>query len=107
LAPVPGVWRLRSVKIDSCSEFLNMTQWQTSLSDAGAKPSMLLENCHNSDGQDPCPAAAVCPEKAICPYGLWRLGGDIGPSWGSVFHNLQDTLPWLGVGPLSRPGWSL
>jgi hypothetical protein len=54
--------------------------------------------------QDPCPAAFACPETAVCPYNLWRNAGDIGGSWGSIFHNLQLMLPWLGEPSLSRPG---
>lgn len=51
--------------------------------------------------QDPCPAAFACPETAVCPYNLWRNAGDIGGSWGSIFHNLQLMLPWLGEPSLS------
>lgn len=65
-------WGFDGVKIDSCSEFKNMTKWAELFAETG-KP-FLLENCHNSDGQDPCPAAMVCPTTAICPYNLWRLG---------------------------------
>ncbi len=91
---------------DSCSEFDNMTLWASLFAETG-KP-MLLEDCHNSDMQDPCPQAMVCPETATCPYNLWRTSGDIGPSWGSIFNNLQLMLPWLGEPPLSRPGrWAV
>jgi hypothetical protein len=66
---------------------------------------MLLENCHNSDGQDPCDAAKACPESGQCPYNLWRLGRDIGASWDSIYSNLQDVIPWnQGTPSLSRPG---
>jgi len=87
------------VKVDSCSQFTNMTRWAALFQ----KP-MVLEDCHASDAQDPCPAAMVCPESAVCPYNLWRLGGDIGASWGSVFNNLQSVLAWNTPEPsLSRP----
>ena len=66
---------------------------------------MVLENCHNSDGQDPCPEAKACPATGVCPYNLWRLGRDIGASWGSIYSNLQDVIPWNeGTPSLSRPG---
>lgn len=79
------------------------TKW-AELFAASGKP-MLLENCHNSDGQDPCPEAKACPATGVCPYNLWRLGRDIGASWGSIYSNLQDTVPWnQGTPSLSRPG---
>jgi hypothetical protein len=40
------------VKIDSCSEFLNMSRWSATMKAEGL--TILTENCHNSDGQDPC-----------------------------------------------------
>jgi hypothetical protein len=96
-------WGFDGCKIDSCSEFTNMSKWAELFNTSG-KP-MLLENCHNSDGQDPCPEAKACPESGVCPYNLWRLGRDIGASWGSVYSNLQDTIPWNKGSPsLSRPG---
>ena len=96
-------WGFDGVKIDGCSEFANMTKW-AELFNATGKP-MLLENCHNSDGQDPCDEAKACPESGVCPYNLWRLGRDIGASWNSIYSNLQDVLPWnQGYPSLSRPG---
>ena len=96
-------WDFDGVKIDSCSEFTNMTRW-AELFAASGKP-MVLENCHNSDGQDPCPEAKACPATGVCPYNLWRLGRDIGASWGSIYSNLQDVIPWnQGTPSLSRPG---
>ena len=52
-----AAWGFDGVKIDSCSEFTNMTKWSQLFAATGR--SMLLENCHNSDGQDPCPQAKV------------------------------------------------
>jgi hypothetical protein len=95
-------WGYDGVKIDSCSEFSNMTKWASLFATTG-KP-MVLEDCHNSDLQDPCPQAMACPETGVCPYNMWRNAGDIGPSWSSIFHNLQLMLPWLGEPSLSRPG---
>ena len=70
---------------------------------ATGKP-MVLENCHNSDGQDPCPEAKACATTGVCPYNLWRLGRDIGASWSSIYSNLQDVVPWnTGTPSLSRP----
>ena len=96
-------WGFDGVKIDSCSQFSNMTRWAELF--AGGPQTVLLEDCHDSDLQDPCPAALACPEKAgACPYSLWRTSGDIGANWPSMFHNLQLMLPWLGTPSLSRPG---
>eukprot|EP00937_MAST-01D_sp_MAST-1D-sp2_P004851 g4851.t1 len=98
-------WDFAGVKVDSCSEFLNMTRWAALLNATG-RP-VLTENCHNSDGQDPCPAAAADPSnpRAACPYNMWRVSGDISPSFGSWYHNLQALRPWLAEdAPLSVPG---
>ena len=84
-----ALWDFDGVKIDSCSEFSNMTRWAALFAATGK--SFVLENCHNSDMQDPCPAAMACPATAVCPYNLWRTSGDIGPSWGSIFNNRTHT----------------
>lgn len=92
------------VKIDSCSQFMNMTKWSALLAATGRE--VLVENCHNSDAQDPCFEAKACPEAAACPYNFWRTSTDINPSWDSIYSNLQTTKPWShsSAGPLSRPG---
>ena len=54
-----------------------MTEWAALFAAAG-KP-MVLENCHNSDMQDPCPESMACPETAVCPYNLWRYIRHIRP----------------------------
>ena len=69
------------VKFDSCSDLQNMSHWAHLL--AAANRSLLLENCHNSFSQDPCPGAKSCPETAECPFTMWRTSGDIGPNFGS------------------------
>ena len=95
-------WGFDGVKIDSCSGFLDMPRW-AALLNASGRP-VLTENCHNSDGQEPCAAAKADPEHGVCPYNLWRTSADIAQGWGSWFHNLQSMRPWLGEPPLSRPG---
>ena len=96
-------WGFDGVKIDSCSQFLNMTRWAGLLAQTGR--GILTENCHNSDGQDPCNEAKACPSEAVCPYNMWRTSTDINPSWGSIFSNLQTTIPWQDpAGAMSRPG---
>jgi len=91
------------VKIDSCSEFHNMTRWAEIMQESG-RP-ILTENCHNSDKQDPCSEAKAHPASGVCPYNFWRTSGDIGHKWDKVWKNLQTTIPWQDpVAPLSRPG---
>ena len=46
-------WDFDGVKIDSCSEFTNMNKWAELFSASGKD--MLLENCHNSDGEPSVP----------------------------------------------------
>jgi hypothetical protein len=53
------------VKIDSCSEFLNMTRWSATMKAEGL--TILTENCHNSDGQDPCMNSKVCVKPSLDP----------------------------------------
>ena len=120
-------YKFDGVKIDSCSEWLNMTRWASLMNATGRPPvkiqqstctaeawmlivaqclcdRVLTENCHNSDGQDPCPEAKVCPATAVCPYNFWRSSTDINPSWPSIHGNLLTTVAWSGDPPLSRPG---
>lgn len=68
---------------------------------------MLLENCHNSDFQDPCQQAKSCPSTGVCPYTMWRVSGDIGPTFQSMLANIHYTIQWQGKDPLSRhvKGW--
>ena len=92
-------WQFDGVKIDSCSQFLNMTRWAAALAATGRE--FLTEDCHNSDGQDPCDEAKACPTSGTCPYNMWRSSTDINPSWGSIFGNLQTTIPWSRDGATS------
>lgn len=80
------------VKFDSCSPFHNMTMWSSML-EAKGHPT-LNENCHNSDFQDPCQQAKACPTSGKCPYSFWRVSGDIGNSFGSMYNNLHYTIQW-------------
>lgn len=83
-----------SVKLDSCSEFKNISFWADLMRESG-KPT-LVENCMKTHyPTDP---------SAVCPYNFWRVSGDIGPSWGQVMENLHAMRPYLGDKPLSRPG---
>jgi hypothetical protein len=38
-----------------------------------------------------------------CPFNLYRVSGDIGPTWNSVLANLQHVLPFLGQGGVHEP----
>ena len=63
-----------SVKLDSCSEFKNITLWADLMRSSG-KPT-LVENCMKTHyPTDPA---------ATCPYNFWRASGDIMPNWDQV-----------------------
>lgn len=93
------------VKLDSCGDFNNLTWW-AELIDAAGKP-VLTENCHQGSitpGPNPLAACTGTTTPSDCPYNFFRTSGDISSYWGSMWRNLQTTVPYLGNIPLSRPG---
>eukprot|EP01061_Rhynchopus_euleeides_P036021 TRINITY_DN606_c0_g1_i1.p2 TRINITY_DN606_c0_g1~~TRINITY_DN606_c0_g1_i1.p2 ORF type:complete len:417 (+),score=173.06 TRINITY_DN606_c0_g1_i1:56-1306(+) len=94
------------IKLDGCGQFRNLTWWAQLLNETG-RP-MMIENCHwggtvpgQTTGEGPCTGTTDISD---CPYNFYRTSGDINPSWGSMFKNLQTTVKFLGDVPLSRPG---
>ena len=114
-----------AVKIDSCSQFRNLTRWRQLL---GSE--ILIENCFQG-GITPSsgptlissllpdqphvpvgPSLAACNASSSaasdCPYQYYRTSADIRPEWESVLFNLNSVAQYLdrGDGPrgLSRPG---
>lgn len=98
------------LKLDSCSQFNNMTRWAELLAATG-KP-VLLENCHQGGlvpgqvmpGQDCTGDVGV----SDCPYHLYRTSDDIYNDWDRVINNINSVRPYLssddGTPPRSRPG---
>ena len=62
-----------------------------------AKPSKNLMDMSNNKECD----GATSPSD--CPFHLYRVSGDIQPSWKSVLANLAYTLPFLGQGGVHAP----
>jgi alpha-galactosidase len=120
------------VKLDGCGEFLNLTWWAELLNATG-RP-IIIENCHwggTTPGTHPAGEDEALPNDLLeskglsvqlggpaqidgqcsgttmpsdCPYNFFRTSGDITNNWGSMWRNLQTTLPYLGNPPLARPG---
>lgn len=73
-------------------------------------PSQLLRACYLKDkpvrnpmdmsNVNHCTGAATPSD---CPFHMFRVSGDIRPSWSSVLANLAYTLPFLGEGGVHAP----
>ena len=101
------------LKLDSCSQFNNMSQWAAELNATGK--AVLLENCHQGGlvpGQR-MPGQGLCqgrgPGASDCPYHVFRTSDDIYNTWIHVVNNANSVTPYLtqadaSVPPRSRPG---
>ena len=99
-------------KIDSCGNQRNMTAYAELF--AAANRTMLVESCGNGPpGTEPKtdlpPQASYLDMlKDTCPWSLYRVSRDLGPTFLSTVYNVNRGLPFLergpGVAPLSRPG---
>jgi len=75
-----------SLKIDSCGNERNMTQYARLFNLSGK--AVVLENCHNGNPYIPVRTAG---DRISCPMNLFRTSGDIRPQWGSILSNLMST----------------
>lgn len=109
-----------SVKLDSGSEFNNLTWWAELLNATGRR--ILIENCHQGrttpggvvgpnqkapypgNNQSNAPCSGLGGRLSNCPYNLFRTSADITNTWASLLNNLNSTRPYQGTPPLSRPG---
>ena len=99
-------------KIDSCGNQRDMTVYAELF--AAANRTVLLESCGNGPtGTEPktdLPPQASYLEmlKDTCPWSLYRVSLDLGPTFLSTVYNINRGLPFLergpGTVPLSRPG---
>jgi hypothetical protein len=98
-----------SLKLDSGSQFNNMTLWAELLNATGR--AFEIENCHQGGltpgqvvpGQECTGTVGV----SDCPYSMYRTSDDVYPTWGSVLNNVNSLVAFLGDdehAPRSRPG---
>ena len=86
------------LKLDSCSQFNNMSRWSELLNLTGK--SVILENCHQGGlvpgqrmpGQQCTGAAGDAGE---CPYHVFRTSDDIYNSWEHIINNINSVTPFL------------
>ena len=115
-AAAVGEYQFDGLKLDSCSQFNNLTWWASLLNKTGR--AILIENCHQG-GLDPpglgnpgqrggtegnCLGTT---EISDCPYNLYRTSGDINPNFAHMMGNVNTVVKFLGTkaqAPLSRPG---
>jgi len=97
-----------SVKIDSCGNQRDMTEWAREFEASGR--TMMVENCGNGPpGSEPKFDAVPSPAwvemlNDTCPFSFYRVSNDIAPQFLSTMFNLNRLVPYLGAAPLSRPG---
>jgi hypothetical protein len=108
------------LKLDSCSQFNNMSQWAAEFNATGKR--VQLENCHQGGlvpgqvmpGQETHGLRTACtgdgPE-SDCPYHVFRTSDDIYNHWQNAVNNINSVTPYLtqagapgGRVPRSRPG---
>jgi alpha-galactosidase len=99
-------------KIDSCGNQRDMTKYAELF--AAANRTILVESCGNGPaGTEPkrdLPPQAAYLEmlEDTCPWSLYRVSVDLGPTFLSTVYNVNRGLPFLkrgpGTVPLSRPG---
>ena len=99
------------LKLDSCSQFNNMTLWAEQINRTGHQ--VLLENCHQGGlvpGQK-IPGQHCKGDFGVsdCPYHMYRSSDDIYNHWENIINNINSVTPYLTqedpeISPRSRPG---
>ena len=119
-AAAVGEYGFDGLKLDSCSQFNNLTWWAELLNKTGRH--ILIENCHqgglnppgnpitngdtpgssppyvNRDHPGPDNTQGDCSGTSAvstCPYNLYRTSGDINPSFGHMMGNLNTVVRFL------------
>eukprot|EP01062_Namystynia_karyoxenos_P054557 TRINITY_DN449_c0_g3_i1.p1 TRINITY_DN449_c0_g3~~TRINITY_DN449_c0_g3_i1.p1 ORF type:complete len:430 (+),score=140.87 TRINITY_DN449_c0_g3_i1:82-1371(+) len=96
------------VKIDSCGNQRNMTEWAQLFAADGRE--LLVESCGNGPAgtepkRDPSPHPEwVAMLRDACPFSFYRVSVDVAPQFHSTVYNANRAVPYLGDDPLSRPG---
>eukprot|EP00755_Sulcionema_specki_P002183 Sspe_Gene.118230::Locus_111082_Transcript_1_1_Confidence_1.000_Length_1370::g.118230::m.118230/K07407/E3.2.1.22B, galA, rafA; alpha-galactosidase len=81
------------VKLDSCSQFHNMSYWVSLMVSSGR--SVMVENCYNTaNPSDP---------RETYPFNMYRISTDIKHNWPRIMGNLEMTLGYAANGT-SKPG---
>jgi alpha-galactosidase len=132
-AAAVGDFNFDGMKLDSCSQFNNLTWWASLLNKTGRR--ILIENCHqggldppgnpttnsetqgassppyvNRDHSGPGNTQGNCTGTSLvsdCPYNLYRTSGDINANFAHVMGNINSVVKFLGTKtqpPFSRPG---
>jgi len=97
-----------SYKIDGCGAQRDIALWyrlfnHTLRERPGASP-MLLENCHDGDGEPEGNAPHYDARGGLwCPFHTYRASADARPTYGSVLSNLNATVAFTHAN-LSVPG---
>ena len=105
------------LKVDSCGNQRDMTQWAAEFAKPG-NHDLMVESCGNGpEGTSPKKAEytgadylGLAPTwKAMledtCPFSFYRVSVDVAPQFLSTVFNLNRALPYLRPeAPLSRPG---
>lgn len=115
-AEAVGKYNFDGLKLDSCSQFNNLTWWASLINETGRE--VLVENCHQG-GLDP-PGLGNPGQRggtegnclgtttpSDCPYNIYRTSGDINPNFAHIMGNVNTVVKFLGSPtqtPLSRPG---
>ena len=111
-------YKFDGLKLDSCSQFNNMSEWARLLNATGH--TVLLENCHQGGlvpgqripGQEIDGPETFCKgntDISDCPYHMYRTSDDIYNHWENAINNINSVTPYLSsadpsVPPRSRPG---
>lgn len=100
------------VKIDNCGPAHNVTRW-AELFNASGRP-MRIESCHTFHPNHGTPSGwpnfpvwdpATSGGNQTCPMNLYRTGGDISPSFGSILGEAYATVQYTDrPDPFSHPG---
>mmetsp|Transcript_78936 Transcript_78936/g.236530 ORF Transcript_78936/g.236530 Transcript_78936/m.236530 type:complete len:459 (+) Transcript_78936:23-1399(+) len=99
-----------SYKIDGCGAQRDIALWaelfnHSSVARSWKGRSMMIENCHDGDGDSP---GANAPSRDAlgelwCPFHTYRSSGDARPTFGSLLNNLNSTRAFASAN-LSVPG---
>ena len=90
------------VKIDNCGSSHNVSYYSELFNRSGK--AIRIEDCHTS----PTHPDIASDGSVICPMNMYRAGGDIKASFGSIIGEIYSTIEWNDrKKPLSFPGcWS-
>lgn len=91
-------------KLDGCGGETNLPLFEAYIRKLSPAKPILVENCHWGNPAVPYykPNRTLPPSEG-CPWNYYRSSGDIGPSYGSVLHNL-GTVETFRAQNLSYPG---